>query len=380
MLNKSLIFLFAAASAFGQGITGGGSSASGSGVSYCAPAGASTTTYTCAPSPALTAYASGTTLGFVPDVTASAGAVTVNVNSLGAKSVKESDGTTNPTATDLIAGKSYSLLYDGAVFRITPLSGTVTSIATTSPVTGGTITGTGTIACATCVSSAAALATNAVVVGSAGTQASNTISPVTAYSALVAGTNGLLNVTGTPSSQTTGLLNIYTTPSSFNCAICITDSANASEAYISANHTSGTNRFKFTGDGSANIYYQSSLVQNWASGSGTVFMSLGTTGILTTRHILASGTAPTITSGFGTSPAITGADESATVTIGTGGIATTGTVTFGTAYTTNIPNCIANDNTTILATQSAPTLTTVVITAATPWTAGDKIAILCKGY
>ncbi len=30
-------------------------------------------------------------------------------------------------------------------------SGTVTSIATTSPITGGTITGTGTIACATCV-------------------------------------------------------------------------------------------------------------------------------------------------------------------------------------------------------------------------------------
>ena len=32
-------------------------------------------------------------------------------------------------------------------------SGTVTSVATTSPITGGTITGTGTIACATCTTS-----------------------------------------------------------------------------------------------------------------------------------------------------------------------------------------------------------------------------------
>lgn len=49
--------------------------------------------------------------------------------------------------------------------------GTVTSIATTSPITGGTITTTGTIACATCVTSAASLSSGAVVVG-AGSQAS----------------------------------------------------------------------------------------------------------------------------------------------------------------------------------------------------------------
>jgi hypothetical protein len=49
----------------------------------------------------------------------------------------------------------------------------VTSIATTSPITGGTITTTGTIACATCVTSAAALTNNAVVLGG-GLQASAT--------------------------------------------------------------------------------------------------------------------------------------------------------------------------------------------------------------
>jgi hypothetical protein len=53
----------------------------------------------------------------------------------------------------------------------TPATGTVTSIATTGPITGGTITSTGTIACATCVTSAAALTSGALVVG-AGSQAS----------------------------------------------------------------------------------------------------------------------------------------------------------------------------------------------------------------
>lgn len=47
--------------------------------------------------------------------------------------------------------------------------GTVTSIATTSPITGGTITTTGTIACATCVTSAASLTLNRLVFG-AGSQ------------------------------------------------------------------------------------------------------------------------------------------------------------------------------------------------------------------
>ena len=47
-------------------------------------------------------------------------------------------------------------------------SGTVTSIATTSPITGGTITTTGTIACATCATAAAALSANAILIGGAG--------------------------------------------------------------------------------------------------------------------------------------------------------------------------------------------------------------------
>lgn len=50
-------------------------------------------------------------------------------------------------------------------------NGTVTSIATTSPIAGGTITSTGTITCATCVTSASALTSGQLMAG-AGSQAS----------------------------------------------------------------------------------------------------------------------------------------------------------------------------------------------------------------
>jgi hypothetical protein len=50
----------------------------------------------------------------------------------------------------------------------------VTSVATTSPLTGGPITNTGTIACATCVTSASALTSKGVMIGGGG-QASSTI-------------------------------------------------------------------------------------------------------------------------------------------------------------------------------------------------------------
>lgn len=96
---------------------GGGS---GSGVSYCAPSSGSGVTYTCAPSPAVTAYAAGTTLAFVPDVNGSGGATTVTVNALTAKSIKQADGTTNPTSSSLVATNVYTLVYDGTVFRINP--------------------------------------------------------------------------------------------------------------------------------------------------------------------------------------------------------------------------------------------------------------------
>lgn len=53
--------------------------------------------------------------------------------------------------------------------------GTVSNVATSAPLSGGPITGSGTLSCPTCVTSAASLTNNAVVIGN-GSQASATIS------------------------------------------------------------------------------------------------------------------------------------------------------------------------------------------------------------
>lgn len=86
---------------------------------YCAPSGASTTTYTCSLSPAPTAYSSGLSLTFRPDVTNS-GASTLNVNSLGAKNIqKVSSGALAAVASgDLVANAMYTLNYNGTVFVV----------------------------------------------------------------------------------------------------------------------------------------------------------------------------------------------------------------------------------------------------------------------
>lgn len=80
-------------------------------------------------------------------------------------------------------GTTGKLIQDGGAVP----TGTVTSIATTGPITGGTITTSGTIACATCVTSAAALTNLGAIVG-AGLQASQASSQLTVANLGTAGT------------------------------------------------------------------------------------------------------------------------------------------------------------------------------------------------
>lgn len=78
--------------------------------------------------------------------------------------------TSGSTATVLLSG-TFNISGAG--------SGTVTSVATTSPIGGGTITTSGTITCTTCVTSAAVLADKAMVIGSGGGQGTQTVAGLT---------------------------------------------------------------------------------------------------------------------------------------------------------------------------------------------------------
>ena len=77
-------------------------------------------------------------------------------------------------------------------------SGTVTNIATTGPITGGPVTTTGTIACPTCVTSAASLTSGALMTG-AGSQASQT--NTTGTGVLTALGNNVNTTGGFPTAQ-----------------------------------------------------------------------------------------------------------------------------------------------------------------------------------
>lgn len=80
-------------------------------------ASGSTTVYT-APTTGLAAYVSGAHFFWKPDTNGAGGATTLNLNGLGAKAVKQADGSTNPTSSTIVSGHYYLLIYDGTLFRI----------------------------------------------------------------------------------------------------------------------------------------------------------------------------------------------------------------------------------------------------------------------
>lgn len=112
---------------------------------------------------------------------------------------------------------------------------------------------------------------------------------------------------------------------------------------------------------------------------------------LSSGHISHSATAPTIASGFGSSPSIPANNGTAafTVNVGTGGVASSGVITMPTATTgwactanpTGAPQAAA-------VTDSAPTSTTSITLTnytvstgiALAWPAGTVLEVICVGY
>lgn len=118
-------------------------------VNFCSDAGANDT-YTCSLSPAITAYVTGNHYRIKAN-TANTGAATINLNSLGAKTIVKVTGgiTTTLADNDIRAGQWADLVYDGTNMQLQSTlgnaasgSGTVTvvgagSLTSTALVTGG---------------------------------------------------------------------------------------------------------------------------------------------------------------------------------------------------------------------------------------------------
>jgi hypothetical protein len=86
--------------------------------------------FLCGLTPQLSAYRVGMVLHWIPDFDAMAGGSTLNIDGLGAKAVKLSDGVNNPLPADVIAGKLFEIWYDGTVFRVLNTAGPLANSST----------------------------------------------------------------------------------------------------------------------------------------------------------------------------------------------------------------------------------------------------------
>ena len=89
----------------------------------CASSGGATANYRCSLNPTAAMYTAGMTLHWIPDVAGAGGATTLNVDTLGAIPVKMADGATDPSPTDIVSGRLYSIWYDGTHFRMPAAAG-----------------------------------------------------------------------------------------------------------------------------------------------------------------------------------------------------------------------------------------------------------------
>ena len=84
---------------------------------YCGTSGGSANAQTITASPAITAYAAGQTFWFIAGFANTTASPTINVNSLGAKTMKRGDATTLQIG-DLVAGGAYAIAYNGTGFLV----------------------------------------------------------------------------------------------------------------------------------------------------------------------------------------------------------------------------------------------------------------------
>jgi hypothetical protein len=88
--------------------------------------------------------------------------------------------------------------------------------------------------------------------------------------------------------------------------------------------------------------------------------------------LVQQGTSATISSGFGTSPAIDGTWNAGRITVGTGGVATSGVISFGVTLPKS-PSCWASAEGETKVIRPTPTTTQLTLTVATAFSASSAI-------
>jgi hypothetical protein len=117
------------------------------------------------------AYTTGTVYKILPGHANSTTTPTLNFCGLGAKTITKF-GQAAVAANDMLTTAVAVLIYDGTDMElqnpatVSSLSGTITNVGVTGPITGGGSSGSVTIACATCTTSAAALPSTDLLTGS----------------------------------------------------------------------------------------------------------------------------------------------------------------------------------------------------------------------
>jgi len=137
--------------------------------------------------------------------------------------------------------------------------------------------------------------------------------------------------------------------------------------------------------GTSNVFTGASAYFSW-NGRSLAFSPVDGAVSFTTSDPLVSGirlqfaAAPTIASGFGTTPSITAdsTDTAGQVNVGTGGAASAGIINFATTWA-SAPFVVAMNASTGLVLKAIATTTQLTITSSAAFTAGDLINWICIG-
>ena len=358
------------------------------------------------------AVATGVTSGTVSDQSNSTGAYSVAPVVLDNFELTLDNEVTGAGATHLILRQNGTQVAD---LSVPAGGGTLTSVATTSPITGGPITTSGAVACPTCTTSAASLTNNAVVLG-AGSQVTQVSAGINTNGAseldvgVAGGATGVYGLKGSTSGICTDTVNATSTNVAWSCTLSGTGGSSANPTYGFSVAGYGFHQASSTAigidiGGSLNMAFDSATglsinSGNWlgwtstgdptvaadltlARGAANSVLNIGTGGNtfgkIKTAAYMSVGTTFT-SSGGCTETALSGGATTGQFTSGTTGTCTT-TLTWGNTSTAPAHwACQVLDQTThTLGSVTSSTATTAVVSVAT--TSGDTVVIgPCTGY